>query len=85
MKFWFGNPGWGWRLWGVSHSDKWFIGLSVKRKPNHDQLFHQNTTNSSSVTHDNNCCCGCLDNGPSPDSCPYCKRSSEIETLREAL
>jgi hypothetical protein len=30
MKFWFGATGWGWRLWGVSKGDKWFIGLSIK-------------------------------------------------------
>ena len=36
MKFWFGATGWGWRLWGVSKGDKWFIGLSVKQGASHD-------------------------------------------------
>lgn len=38
MKFWFGGPGWGWRLWGVSHGDKWFFGLSIKQGASHDRL-----------------------------------------------
>lgn len=29
MKFWFGRKGWGWRLWGVSYRDRWFIGVSI--------------------------------------------------------
>lgn len=37
MKFWFGTPGWGWRLWGVSNGDKWFIGLSIKQGASHDR------------------------------------------------
>ena len=32
MKIWLGQSGWGWRLWGVSNGDKWFIGLSIKEK-----------------------------------------------------
>lgn len=30
MKFWFGSTGWGWRLYGVSYKDKWFVGVSCK-------------------------------------------------------
>lgn len=31
MKFWFGQREWGWRLWGISYGDQWFIGLSIKQ------------------------------------------------------
>lgn len=41
MKFWFGTPGWGWRLWGVSNGDKWFFGLSIKQGASDDRLLAQ--------------------------------------------
>lgn len=41
MKFWFGTPGWGWRLWGVSNGDKWFFGLSIRQGASHDRLLAQ--------------------------------------------
>lgn len=28
MKFWFGKRGWGWRLWGISYRNIWFLGFS---------------------------------------------------------
>lgn len=36
MRFWFGQPGWGWRLWGMSYGDQWFIGLSIKQQVGSD-------------------------------------------------
>jgi hypothetical protein len=30
MKIHFGGTGWGWRLWGISNKDHWFIGLSIR-------------------------------------------------------
>ena len=30
MKIHFGGSGWGWRLWGISYKDRWFVGLSIK-------------------------------------------------------
>ncbi len=30
MKFWFGSKGWGWKLYGVSYKDQWFVGFSRK-------------------------------------------------------
>jgi hypothetical protein len=32
VKFWFGQCGWGWYLYGVSYRDEWFVGLSVAVK-----------------------------------------------------
>lgn len=29
-RFWFGSRGWGWRLFGISYGDKWFVGFSMK-------------------------------------------------------
>lgn len=29
LKFYFGTPGWGWRLYGVALGESWFIGLSI--------------------------------------------------------
>ena len=41
MKFWFGTPGWGWRLWGVSYGDRWFFGLSIKQGASGGRLLAQ--------------------------------------------
>jgi len=30
MKIHIGGVGWGWRLWGISYKDHWFIGLSIR-------------------------------------------------------
>lgn len=32
LKLWFGQPGWGWWLYGVSYGTKWFFGLSISQK-----------------------------------------------------
>ncbi len=31
MRILFGSNGWGWRLWGISNGDKWFLGLSITK------------------------------------------------------
>lgn len=28
MKIWLGQRGWGWRLWGVTWGNRWFLGFS---------------------------------------------------------
>jgi hypothetical protein len=30
IRVWLGQPGWGWRLYGISWRDSWFIGFSRK-------------------------------------------------------
>lgn len=32
MKFWIGQRGWGWRLFGISYGSKWFIGVSIANR-----------------------------------------------------
>jgi|TARA_R110000823_G_scaffold248237_1_gene371851 hypothetical protein len=32
MKIHLGGTGWGWRLWGISNKDHWFIGLSIREE-----------------------------------------------------
>ncbi len=29
IRFYFGTPGWGWKLYGVAFGEIWFIGLSI--------------------------------------------------------
>ena len=30
MKFYFGTPGWGWKLYGIGYGNRWFIGASFR-------------------------------------------------------
>lgn len=31
MRIWYGQKGWGWRLWGITFGSRIFIGVSLKQ------------------------------------------------------
>lgn len=30
IKFYFGTPGWGWKMYGIGWKTLWFLGFSIK-------------------------------------------------------
>lgn len=32
MKFYFGQVGWGWKMYGIGYKTKWFLGFSIAIK-----------------------------------------------------